>query len=528
MPVKIDGEIFPRKPVPVPLPAEPAPMPAAKPSTDAPPVTPSPDTPPPKASGSGATGKTKPTARKAVRDPLTDAGLAKDRGRRRTQALRVREESDAAERRPNTPAWTMQVVEMPIDALRPAKRRGRRTSEAQLTRLRAALRRFGFRLPVLVDGEHRLIAGHGLVEAARDLGFEMVPVIACDDLDERDAEYLALTLNRLGETGDWDLEALRPIIVDLADEDLGLAGFEDSFLDTVMAGDEEARPERPLEVPEFVVSRLGDVWALDDHRVSCMDAQEIEALQGLLDGRPLRAAFVDPPFNLEIQGFVTSKAHKTFVMGAGEMSDTAFEDFLTRSFRTLSAALVPGGVVFACMDWRSIHRLRAAGESAGFETMNLVVWNKGAGGQPGGLYRSAHELVLVLRKPGDKMVSTVKGGKYRTNVWTYPGGASLGSETRKGLASHSTPKNPAMVADAIADVTHRGDLVADTFLGGGTTLIAAERRGRVFVGGDLDPLYVDVALLRWQRETGRRARLIATGETYDEVRARRAREGAAG
>jgi DNA modification methylase len=504
VPVQIKGVIPPRKPPAADEPLPPVAAPTSKPPARA--------------------------KRAPLRDSLVDAGIARDRTRRATQALRVREDDDARARLSNDTRRKLEIVEMPIDELLSAKRRGRKTSEAQLVRLRASLRRYGFRLPILIDRDKGIVVGHGLAEAARDIGFETAPVVCQDDLDPKEAEHLALTLNRTGETGEWDIPALKPILEDFVEdgEDLTLAGFDDPFLDTILADETELRPERPLDVPEVVVTRPDDVWALDDHRVGCLNAEHGEAVKKVTGGVPVVAGFFDFPFNVPIKGFVTSKAHKTFVMGAGEMSAEAFQAFLTNMLLAMFAVIVPGGVLFACMDWRSIDLLMAAARAAGYEIVTLAVWSKGAGGQPGGLYRSAHELVLVLRKPGGTMINNVKGGKYRTNVWSYPGGASFGSEARDGLKSHSTPKSPSMVADALADVSRRGDVVADFCVGGGTTLIAAERTGRVFYGGDLDPQYVDITVLRWQRETGRLARLLATGETYAEVAQRRAAETASG
>ena len=226
---------------------------------------------------------------------------------------------------------------------------------------------------------------------------------------------------------------------------------------------------------------------------------------------------------MPIGGFVSSKAHREFVMGVGDEGRSGTPDGELGHPVAVSSAR---GIIFACMDWRSDHILRSAGEAAGLELINKCVWAKPNGGQ-GSLYRSGHEMILVFKVPGGEICNNIqlaRTGRYRTNVWSYPGGSSLGSEVRAGLDSHSTPKNPDMVRDAIEDVTRRGDFVIDTFLGGGTTLIAAERAGRRFAGGDLDPTYVDVAALRWMRETGRKAVLAATGETFEAVRARRAEE----
>jgi DNA modification methylase len=213
-------------------------------------------------------------------------------------------------------------------------------------------------------------------------------------------------------------------------------------------------------------------------------------------------------------------------MASGEMSDEAFTAFLAKVWTGIESALVPGGIAYLCMDWRHVsNTLHAMGQTS-LELLNLIVWDKKAGGM-GSFYRSRHELVFLAKKPGDEHKNRVQlgsNGRDRCNVWTYDGVNGFGAAKAKARDLHPTVKPMAMVRDALFDSSDRGDVVFDLFCGSGTTLIAAEvskRKGRAI---ELDPVYADTGVVRWQDFTGREAVLIETGETFAQVRARRAQE----
>jgi len=469
-----------------------------------------------------------PKNRKSVvgRDAVVDEVVARGKRHRTSLASARDAERPVAERNDLRPS--LQLIDVPLSALKESTSRTRRTTPALAGKLERSLRRFGLSMPIGIDDDNTVIVGHGVLAAARRIGLTSLSCVRISHLSPTEKRLFAIAMNRTAEIGEWDVEALSDAFWDFADEGLDLADtmFEDTAIDALLAEPEADSEPKVLDVPTFTTTRPGDVWLLEEHRVGCFDARDAGQLAQLLEGAKARAAFIDPPYNVPIAGFVSSKAHREFVMAVGEMSTEVFRDFLAAGFAALKAHLLPGAVIFACMDWRSDHVLRAAGEAAGLELINKCVWAKPNGGQ-GSLYRSGHEMVLVFKVPGADICNNIqlaRTGRYRTNVWNYPGGSSLGSEVREGLDSHSTPKNPDMVRDAIEDVTRRGDLVLDSFLGGGTTLIASERAGRRFAGGDLDPTYVDVSVLRWMRATGRQAVLAATGETFEMVHARRAEE----
>jgi DNA modification methylase len=279
------------------------------------------------------------------------------------------------------------------------------------------------------------------------------------------------------------------------------------------------------------VSKLGDLWLLDEHRVLCSDVLDVAAFRLLMGEQKAAMVFTDPPYNVAIDGHATGLGaihHRSFPMAAGEMSRPAFAVFLATSLRHLAAFSGAGARLYVCMDWRHLDELLAAGREADARLENLCVWVKDNAGM-GSLYRSQYELVFVFtvgHGPHRNNVQLGRFGRNRSNVWHYPGINSFARKTEEGnlLSLHPTVKPAAMVADAILDVTARGEIVLDGFLGSGTTLIAAERGGRRCYGLELDPGYVDTAIRRWQRLTSGTARHAVSGRSFDDL----AREAEAG
>lgn len=234
--------------------------------------------------------------------------------------------------------------------------------------------------------------------------------------------------------------------------------------------------------------------------------------------------FTDPPYNVPNVGHVTSRRNvREFPMAAGELSPAKFTHFLNESFSAIARHIRPGAVLFACMDWHHLGELRTACDQIFGAPRNMIVWVKSNAGM-GSFYRSHYELILAYVRPGAKPINNFGlGGKgrYRTNVWQYPGANAFGRDRDKHLAMHPTVKPVALVADALKDCSNRRDIVLDPFGGSGTTMIAAERTGRSARLIEYDPLYCDVIVQRWQSATGRTARLAETDETFDQVRARR-------
>ena len=242
----------------------------------------------------------------------------------------------------------------------------------------------------------------------------------------------------------------------------------------------------------------------------------------LFENETAAAVFTDPPYNVPIDGHVSGNGrmtHREFPMASGEMSEAEFTDFLTTSLSHICAYTAPGALIYGCMDWRHMGEMLAAGRASGCDLRNVCVWVKSNGGL-GSLYRSRHELVFVFGNGKEPHLNNVQMGRFgrnRTNVWNYPG---VNTFARDDLDLHPTVKPIQLVADVILDCTKRNDIVLDPFLGSGSTLLAAERANRRGYGIELDPLYVDTAVERWQKMTGQKAH-NRFGETYDMIKNRR-------
>ena len=234
--------------------------------------------------------------------------------------------------------------------------------------------------------------------------------------------------------------------------------------------------------------------------------------------------FTDPPYNVPIDGHPSGLGaihHRPFPMASGEMDKAAFTAFLSQGCRNLAASSTDGAIHSICIDWRHLEELLAAGAGAYGELKNLCVWVKDNAGM-GSLYRSQHELILIFKQRSGAHRNNVQLGQFgrnRSNVWHYPGANSFARCGAEGnlLALHPTVKPVALVVDAILDCTERGGIVLDAFLGSGTTMIAAERSGRRCYGVELDPVYVDTAIRRWQVLTGGKARHAASGRLFDDL-----------
>jgi len=402
------------------------------------------------------------------------------------------------------------VVYRSASSLKPDPRNARSHARRQIQQLVRSIEEFGFTNPLLIDEANVLIAGHGRLRAAKELGLDQLPTIRLEELSEAQKKALRLADNKIALNAGWDLEILRLELADIGtldvDFDLSLTGFASGEIDVALKAANDPDDEVIPAVPVDPKTRFGDVWTLGEHRIGCGDGRDHEFLSRLIGaGGMIDAAFLDPPYNVKISGHANAKGrHREFAMASGEMSEPEFRTFLARTLGAAAKVSRSGAVHFVCMDWRHLDDVSAAANDVYGELLNICVWNKSNAGM-GSLYRSKHEMVFVYRvgdAPHANMVELGRHGRNRTNVWDYPSVNSMAGSRREDLDLHPTVKPVAMVADAYQDVTARGDLVFDMFLGSGTSLIAAERCGRRFRGCDIDPAYVDVAVERWVQMTG--------------------------
>ncbi|MGI3186785.1 DNA methyltransferase [Nioella aestuarii] len=434
--------------------------------------------------------------------------------------------------RRNDPFPDCTLLSIAVDQIDEAPRRARRALKGQRQKVRRAVERFGFRVPILVKpatepGRYEVVDGHVRLAVARDLGADAVPALSVGDLPDAEIRRLALSLNKLQESGEWDREVLKLELEELfsIDGDLEIPGFEMPELEALVFEESDITEPDAADADDLAelaaqpaVTQPGDRWILGDHRIFCGSALDGDELDRLLEGRMLDAVFTDPPYNVKVNGHVREAkgGFREFAQASGEMSREEFVAFLTQSLGNAAAGLKPGGVMFICMDWRHVGELQSALEALGLRCLNICVWVKDAPGM-GSLYRSQHELVFVTRKDGASHQNNIQLGTYgrnRSNVWHYAGATGGRRDEDDDFNLHPTVKPLRMVRDALLDVTGQGDLVLDPFLGSGTTLLAAERCRRRCIGIELDPGYVDVAIRRWQSLTGETAVHAETGRRF--------------
>lgn len=432
----------------------------------------------------------------------------------------------------------LQIEYLALDRLRPNRRNARVHSRKQTRQIADSIQKFGFTNPLLVDDHNMILAGHGRLEAAKLLKLERVPCVRFDRMTTEQKRAYALADNKLALNAGWDeeilaLELQSLLEIDL-DFDVGITGFSIAEIDGLIEGlsPEETGDPADDRLPELqdadVVSLLGDIWELGPHRLLCGNSLDGRSYDRLLGCERAQMVFTDPPYNVPIAGHAGGLGrikHREFAMASGEMSGDEFTTFLKTVFAHLANYSIDGSINFVCMDWRHIAEVLVAGQSAYSELKNLCVWVKDNGGM-GTFYRSRHELIFAFKNgtaPHLNSFELGQHGRYRTNVWQYRGVNSFGAGRGSELILHPTVKPVAMIADAIKDVSERGSIVLDGFGGSGSTLIAAHKTGRRGYLVELDPVYVDRIIRRWQEYAEDDAILLATDQTFAEIEAQRGR-----
>jgi DNA modification methylase len=410
------------------------------------------------------------------------------------------------------PNLTLKIEYVALTALRENPRNARRHSAKQIEHLKAIISQAGFVQPGLVDQHNTLIAGHGRLEAARQLGLQEMPVVRLSHLKENELRALALADNRIAELATWDEEVLKVELSELVLEDLDFSisdvtGFAGPEIDAITFGPtfgsdpadgETAAPANP-------VTHIGDCWKADGVTLVCGDALR-PATYAALDGERANMALTDMPYNVAITGHVSGKGrakHREFLQGSGEMSEREFTAFLSTACERLKEHVANSALIYLFMDGAHLFELLHAARAANLRQKAFLTWAKTNAGM-GSLYRSQTEHIAVFKKSGEPHVNNVQLGRFgrnRTTLWSYPGVNSFGRDRDAALAHHPTVKPVAMLADAILDASNRQDLILDPFSGSGSTLIAAHRTQRRAFGVELDPLYVDVALARIEQVT---------------------------
>ena len=427
----------------------------------------------------------------------------------------------------------LNVQKVQVDQLKLSKARLRKHPSAKIDKIAHSISINGFYNPILMDEHNEVICGEARLAAAKQLGLTEIDVIRITHLSRNQKRALRVMDNKCQEESSWSLDAIMTEVDALLSDGFQLedVGVDTAEWDALL--EKSADPltgEDPMDAqpppPNDPITRSGDVWVFaEGHRLACGDSLNETVRDNLLQGASVHAVNIDMPYNVSINKHVsTTGRHREFAMASGQMSGAEFRMFNDKVMRACFSHLAPGRHCHAFMDWRSLHIMTQAGLEAGFDHKNTAVWVKPNGGM-GSLYRSRHEMVLVFQKPGGKGINNVqlgKSGRNRTNVWEYPGASSFSATRQQDLADHPTVKNVVMIEDAIKDVTNRGEIVLDLFGGSGTTLLAAQRCGRIARLIEIDPTYVDVAIRRYSEAFGSVPVLEGRDLTYDQVKAQRA------
>ena len=395
-----------------------------------------------------------------------------------------------------------------IDALIPYARNSRTHSDGQVAQIASSIKEFGFTNPVLIDGQGGIIAGHGRVLAARKLGMSEVPCIRLDHLTEAQKRAYVIADNRLALNSGWDTEMLKVEFADLQELgfDLELTGFDLDEIKELLApvgtegltdpDDAPPLPEHPRTVP-------GDIWVMGKHRLLCGDSTSMDDLAKLTDGQLVDMWLTDPPYNVAYEG----KTKDAMTIKNDEMGDDQFRQFLRDAYTAADTVMKPGAVFYIWHADSEGYNFRGAAQDAGWKVRQCLIWKKSSMVMGRQDYHWKHEPCLYGWKEGAGHLWAAD--RKQTTILEFE------KPTRNG--EHPTMKPVALFEYQLLNNTKGGDQVLDSFGGSGTTLIAAEKNGRVARIMELDPKYCDVIVKRWQDFTGKIATHAETGEPFAEV-----------
>lgn len=418
----------------------------------------------------------------------------------------------------NLHSMAKQIEHWMIEKLTPWAKNPRTHSDAQVSQIAASIAEFGFNNPILVDTKAGIIAGHGRLLAARQLGLKEVPVIVLDHLTDAQKRAYIIADNQLALNAGWNDELLGIELAALQQEnfDISLIGFADEELARLLAAqdavagltDEDAVPE----LPQTPISEAGDLWILADHRLLVGDATNGDDVTRLIASAPADLVFTDPPYNVAYEGYTEDR----LTIRGDRMSEGEFKQFLEAAFGSCRAAVKSGASLYICHSSSWQREFQNALESAGFEVRCPIIWAKNTFAWGFGRYKFQHEPLFYCHVAGQK--DPWYGDKSQSTLW----------QENKPAANriHPTAKPVELIERALLNSSKSGDLIADLFGGSGSTLIACERRGRKARIMEIDPRYADCIVRRYQEYTGKQATLEGDGRTFDEIAQDRQQEAA--
>jgi DNA modification methylase len=390
--------------------------------------------------------------------------------------------------------------------------RNPRKNDHAVDKVASAIKEFGFRVPIVAKSDGLVVDGHLRLKAAKKIGMTEVPVILADDMSEAQIKAFRLSVNKVAEFAEWDVDLLKLEFADLQEQgfDLSLTGFETGEIANFLAEETEGLTDEDAvpEVPAVPVTVEGDVWLLGRHRLMCGDSTSIDAVDKLMAGRKADMVFTDPPYALF--------GNSTGV--AGITDDNMVRSFFRDIMVNLKVTSKPYAHIYMCCDWHSAFSLEAVARSIELKAKNLCIWDKGDGGV-GAMYQQCYEMVWFF---DNSPTAKTTMGKTKAGVRTVQGKPNIWRVKRHMKDRvHNAQKPVDLVRIPMGASSDSGDLVLDLFGGSGTTLIAAECEARASCSMELDPKYCDVIVKRWQEFTGQQATLEATGQTFADLTAKR-------
>ena len=400
-----------------------------------------------------------------------------------------------------------------VKSLIPYARNARTHSDAQVAQIAASIKEWGWTNPILVDPEGGIIAGHGRVMAARQLKIEEVPVMVANGWTDAQKKAYILADNQLGLNAGWDMSLLAVEIGDLADAgfNLDLIGFDEKILGDLLNDPTEGLtdPDETPELPEEPVSVLGDVWQLGNHRIVCGDCTDADVVAKALDGVRPHLMVTDPPYGVEYDANWRNEVDRANGKPSGGRAIGKVENDNNADWRE-AFALFPGDVAYV---WHAGNKAHIVAESLISCDLNIraqIIWAKQQFVIGRGDYHPQHEpcwYAVRKAKPGH-----YDGGRKQSTIWNI-------DKPRKSETGHSTQKPVECMKRPIENNSSPGQAVYEPFSGSGTTIIAAEMTGRACYAIELNPAYVDVAVQRWQKFTGEKAKLEEDGRTFEDIKA---------
>lgn len=410
-----------------------------------------------------------------------------------------------------------------ITLLKPYKRNAKIHSKKQIAKIIQSVKTFGVVTAILVNKNYEVIAGHGRLEALKELGYTKIPVIMLEHLSEAQVRAYRLADNKIAQDATYDEELLKIELQELIISNevvITDTGFDIAEIDEIVIdgyGEPKDKSDKADEIEDVnkieKKVNVGDLWKLGKHLLLCGDSLKVESYEKLMGNEKTTLVLTDAPYNVKIQGHVCGKGktkHREFAMASGEMSDDEFENFVCNFMTNLIQFSKNGSLHYLFIDWRGLRIFLNSGAKFYSDLKNICIWNKILG-RMGNLYRSQYEAICVFKNGTSPHINNVelgKNGRYRTNVWNHKGVGVTNPKSLELLKLHPTVKPVGLLHEILLDASAPNDIVLDCFGGSGSTLIACEQAKRNARLIEIDPQYCDVAIYRWEKLTGNKAEFI--------------------